>query len=180
MGELEQQVTTLSTQCTDLELQLQASIMSTYNGDFLWRIPNASRRIHDAKTGKGSSVYSSPFSSSRMGYKMCIRAYLNGDGMGEKTHLSLFFVIMKGEFDALLSWPFQSRITLTLINQDNHSGDVSEIFRANPQSKSFQRPTNEMNVASGCPKFVPLEHLNNPIYVKQDVLYIRCLVDTSY
>ena len=180
MGELEQQVTTLSTQCTDLELQLQASLVSTYDGDFLWRIPDVSRRIRDAKTGKVTSVYSPPFFSSRTGYKMCIRAYLNGDGMGEKTHLSLFFVIMKGEFDALLSWPFQSRITLTLINQDNRSGDVREVFRANPQSKSFQRPTSEMNVASGCPKFVPLEYLNNPSYVKQDVLYIRCSVDTSF
>ena len=82
---------------------------------------------------------------------MCIRAYLDGDGMGEKAHLSLFFVIMKGEFDALLPWPFQSRNTLTLINQDNRSGDVCEVFRANPQSKSFQRPTTEMNVASGYP-----------------------------
>ena len=180
MGELEQQVTTLSTQCTDLELQLQASLVSTYNGDFLWRIPDVSRRIRDAKTGRISSIYSPPFFSSRTGYKMCIRAYLNGDGMGEKTHLSLFFVIMKGEFDALLSWPFQSRITLALINQDNRSGDVREVFRANPQSKSFQQPTSEMNVASGCPKFIPLEYLNNPNYVKQDVLYIRCSVDTSF
>ena len=104
---------------------------------------------------------------------MCIRAYLNGDGMGDKTHLSLFFVIMKGVLDALLSWPFQSRNTLTLINQDNHSGDVCEVFRANPQSKSFKQPIGEMNIASGCPKFVPLEYLNNPSYVKQDVLYIH-------
>ena len=37
---------------------------------------------------------------------MCIRAYLNGDGIGENTHLSLFFVIMKGEYDPLLVWPF--------------------------------------------------------------------------
>ena len=38
---------------------------------------------------------------------MCIRAYLNGDGSGYKTHLSLFFVVMKGEYDALLKWPFE-------------------------------------------------------------------------
>jgi len=46
---------------------------------------------------------------------MCIRAYLNGDGPGYKTHLSLFFVLMKGEFDNLLQWPFQNYITLTLL-----------------------------------------------------------------
>jgi TNF receptor-associated factor 2/TNF receptor-associated factor 3 len=179
LGELEQQVTSISTQCTDLELQFQASLVSTYNGEFLWRIPDVSRRVRDAKTGKVTSIYSPPFFSGRMGYKMCVRAYLNGDGIGERTHLSLFFVLMRGEFDPLLSWPFKSTITLTLINQDNRSGDVREVFRTNPKSRSFQQPTSEMNVASGCPKFAGLEYLNNPSYVKQDVLYIRCTVDTS-
>ena len=179
VGELEHLVTSLSTQCTDMELQFQASLVSTFNGDFIWRIPDVSRRVRDAKTGKVTSIYSPPFYSSRMGYKMCIRAYMNGDGIGEKTHLSLFFVLMKGEFDALLTWPFQSSITLTLINQDNPGANVREVFRANPKSKSFQRPTTEMNVASGCPRFAALDYLTNPSYVKQDTLYIRCSVDTS-
>ena len=46
----------------------------------------------------------------RNGYKMCIRAYLNGDGIGYKTHLSVFFVLMKGEFDPLLKWPFDYKV----------------------------------------------------------------------
>ena len=179
VGELEHEVTSLTSRFTELELQLQASLVSTYNGEFLWRIPDVCRRVRDAKTGKVTSIYSPPFFSGRMGYKMCVRAYLNGDGIGERTHLSLFFVLMRGEFDPLLSWPFKSTITLTLINQDNRSGDVREVFRTNPKSRSFQQPTLEMNVASGCPKFAGLEYLNNPSYVKQDVLYIRCTVDTS-
>lgn len=48
---------------------------------------------------------------------MCIRAYLNGDGMGYKTHLSLFFVLMKGEFDALLKWPFEHKISMILVGK---------------------------------------------------------------
>lgn len=48
---------------------------------------------------------------------MCIRAYLNGDGMGYKTHLSLFFVLMKGEFDALLKWPFDHKISMILVGK---------------------------------------------------------------
>ena len=30
----------------------------------------------------------------------------NGDGIGKGTHLSLFFVVMHGEFDNILQWPF--------------------------------------------------------------------------
>ena len=53
----------------------------------------------------------------RNGYKMCIRVYLNGDGTGYKTHLSLFFVLMKGEFDALLKWPFEHKISMILVGK---------------------------------------------------------------
>ena len=44
------------------------------------------------------------------GYKMCARIYLNGDGMGKGTHVSLFFVIMRGQYDALLKWPFRQKV----------------------------------------------------------------------
>jgi len=41
---------------------------------------------------------------------MCARLYLNGDGMGKGTHVSLFFVVMRGAFDALLKWPFRQKV----------------------------------------------------------------------
>ena len=50
---------------------------------------------------------------------MCIRAYLNGDGIGYKTHLSIFFVIMRGEYDPLLKWPFEHKVSIILVDQ-NH------------------------------------------------------------
>ena len=56
------------------------------------------------------SLYSQPFYTDRYGYKMCGRVYLNGDGMGKGTHLSLFFVLMRGEYDALLEWPFRQKV----------------------------------------------------------------------
>lgn len=43
---------------------------------------------------------------------MCLRVYLNGDGTGRGTHLSLFFVVMKGPNDALLRWPFNQKVGL--------------------------------------------------------------------
>lgn len=42
---------------------------------------------------------------------MCLRVYLNGDGTGRGTHLSLFFVVMKGPNDALLRWPFNQKVS---------------------------------------------------------------------
>lgn len=41
---------------------------------------------------------------------MCLRIYLNGDGTGRGSHLSLFFVVMRGQSDALLKWPFNQKV----------------------------------------------------------------------
>ena len=77
--------------------------------------------------------------------------------MGRSTHVSLFFVVMKSEYDQLLTWPMQKRIAFELINHVNEAESVIESFVSSPTSSSFQRPTNNINVASGYPMFVPLE-----------------------
>ena len=148
------------------------------NGVLLWKITDMRRRRRDAVSGKTPSVYSQPFYTSPNGYKMCARLYLNGDGMGRGTHLSLFFVIMRGEYDSLLPWPFRQKVTLVLIDQQGGS-HVSDTFRPDPTSSSFQRPRNEMNVASGCPLFVPLATLDSNGYVKDDTLFIKIAVDIT-
>ena len=176
--EVERILNMLTVRYSELELQLQASLASTHNGALLWRIPEVRQRIRDAKVGHVHSIYSPPFYTGRNGYKMCIRAYLNGDGSGEGTHLSIFFVLMKGEYDPLLQWPFESKVSLILVDQD-HMKHLIQTFKPNPQSCSFQKPKTDMNVASGCPEFADLSILENPSYVKDDVMYIKAIVDTS-
>ena len=162
----------------DQVIQSQALSRATFDGKYLWRIPEVSRRIQDAKMGRIISIYSPPFYTGRNGYKMCIRAYLNGDGSGEGTHLSIFFVLMKGEYDPLLQWPFDHKITLILVDQD-HKKDIVQSFKPNAKSSSFQKPKTDMNVASGCPEFAPASIYGNHSYVKDDVMYIKAIVDTS-
>ncbi|KAK2566056.1 TNF receptor-associated factor 2 [Acropora cervicornis] len=87
------------------------------------------------------------FYTSRYGYKMCERIYLNGDGMGRGTHISLSFVVMRGEYDAILRWPFGQKVTFMLLDQDNVE-HVIDAFRPDPNSSSFQRPRRETNIAS--------------------------------
>ena len=176
--ELFRQQTALKTHTAELEMQLQASLASTHNGSFLWRIPDVSRRKRDAIDERITSIYSPPFYTGHNGYKMCVRAYLNGDGSGHTTHLSLFFVLMKGEYDSLLKWPFDYKVSMILVDQ-NHRKHVVQTFKPTPESSSFQRPKTDMNVASGCPQFAKLSVLDNIDYVKDNVLYIKCIVDTA-
>ena len=126
---------------TDLALSIQSLQATTYNGVYVWKIPDVTRRRRDAVLGKTVSLYSAPFFTSRHGYKICLRVYLNGDGSGRGSHVSFFLTIMKGEYDPLLPWPYRQTTTI-----------------------SFQMTQTEMNVASGCPQFCPQTMLENPSY----------------
>ena len=96
--------------------------------------------------------------------------------MGRSTHISLFFVVMKSEYDQLLTWPMHKRITFELINHDNETDSIIESFVSNPRSSSFQRPTNNMNVASGCPMFNTIERFLTGGYIVDNCAYIKTTV----
>ena len=157
---------------------LNASLASTNSGSFLWRIPNISRKTKDAIEGRVTSIHSPAFYS-RNGYKMCIRVYLNGDGIGYKTHISIFFALMKGQYDPLLKWPFGSKVSLILVDQ-KHQRHITYTLKPTQDSSSFQQPSSDMNVASGCPQFALVSVLENGNYVKDDVLSIKCIIDLAH
>ena len=175
---IESTVTELQEGHKELALLIQTLQATSYNGTFVWKIPDIKRRRGEAVSGKTVSLYSAPFYTNRHGYKMCLRLYLDGDGGGKGTHLSFFLTLMKGEYDALLSWPFRQTITLVLLDQDRQK-NIVQSFRPDMDSSSFQRPVNEMSVASGCPTFAPLSVLDNSSYVKDDTMFFQCRVDCS-
>ena len=162
----------------DLEEYVRQQEFSSYDGQLLWKITEFARRRNEAVSGQQISFYSPCFFTGRYGYKMCARIYLNGDGMGRGTHISVFFVVMRGQYDALLRWPFRQKVTFMLMDQDNVE-HVIDAFRPDPSSSSFQRPRRETNIASGCPMFCPLTELNNHAYVRDDTMFLKIIVDTS-
>ena len=177
--ELDHTVNRYLSSSLDQDLRLQLLERATHDGMLLWKIDDFSRRKREAVDGITLSLYSTPFYTSHQGYKMCARVYLNGDGMGKSTHLSFFFVIMKGPYDALLPWPFRQKVTLMLINQDAGHKNVIDSFRPDPDSNSFQRPIKrDMNIASGCPMFCRLDYLLTNGFIKEDCVFLGVVVDT--
>uniref|UniRef100_A0A8C5PL43 TNF receptor-associated factor n=1 Tax=Leptobrachium leishanense TaxID=445787 RepID=A0A8C5PL43_9ANUR len=163
----------------DMDLRFQVLETASYNGVLIWKIRDYKRRKQEAVMGKTLSLYSQPFYTSYFGYKMCARVYLNGDGMGKGSHLSLFFVIMRGEYDALLPWPFKQKVSLMLMDQGLSRRHLGDAFKPDPNSSSFKKPTGEMNIASGCPVFVAQTVLESGTYIKDDTIFIKVIVDTS-
>lgn len=158
--------------------------VKTCNGILVWKIADFAQRRREAVSSQTPSLYSPPFYTSPCGYKMCARLYPNGDGQGSTTHLSVFFVVMRGEFDALLPWPFQQRVTIKLLDQsapasmENSRLDIVETFKPDPSSSSFHRPVKPMNVATGCPLFMSLSELKakESRYIRDDTIFIKVIV----
>ena len=162
---------------TDIDLKFQLHENSTDDGHLIWKINDFENRTKDAIIGKIRALHSAPCFTEKYGYKFCLRLYVHGDGMGRGTHLSLFLVIMKSEYDDILQWPFQKKIKFRLINQIDQSKDIVEQMSPSKDSSSFQKPTKDLNIASGCPLFISLDRLQPEGFLKNGNLFIEVKVE---
>ena len=178
VNKLEKTVRSKIAELEDRDFRLSLIENSNNDGSMIWKIPQFSQRKADAENGKYTSIFSLPFYSGRYGYKMCLRLYIMGDGIGKGTHLSLFFVVMRGEFDNILQWPFTHKVTFKLINQAG-GRDIVDTFQPDPMSSSFRKPKSDMNIASGCPRFVSHTELERGGFIVDDTIFIKCMIDTS-
>lgn len=177
-AKLDKMVRAKNAEIEDREFRLSLIENSNHDGSMIWKIPQFSQRMSDAESGKYTSIFSLPFYTSRYGFKMCLRLYIFGDGIGKNSHMSLFFVIMRGEFDNILQWPFTHKVTFKLLNQTGVR-DVVDTFQPDPMSSSFKKPKSDMNVASGCPRFVSHQELKNGGFIVDDTIFIKCVIDRT-
>ena len=168
----------LNQNISDLNLRQELHENTFYNGRLVWKIDDIVKRLDNAVTGKITALHSAPVFTDVYGYKFCGRLYLNGDGVGKCTHVSIFFVLMKSEYDNLLIWPFYKKITMRLINQVEGEEDMIESFTSNINSSSFIQPKKHMNIASGCPLFISKDRFFNEGFIKDDTVFIDLSVSS--
>ena len=182
--EIERQGAMVKVHLVDLEKQLRVALSATFNGSYLWSVKDVPKRRQEAieyipSDGRPKSVYSPAFYTGRNGYKMVIQAFLNGESSGYGSHLSIYLILLKGEHDPLLKWPFDYRVALILVDQ--MSGEhIIQNFKPPSSANPDLMPTNERNICNGCPKFAPNRVLDEERFVNSEgVMYIKCIVDTS-
>jgi TNF receptor-associated factor 2 len=113
---------------------------------------------------------------------MCSRLFLNGINDARGTHVSIYFILMRGEYDALLRWPFAFKVSFILLDQSTSNDNqchISTFFWSNIRSNCFQRPRLEMNEAYGIENFISLKEFrqNQHRYVQNDTMFIKIKVD---
>lgn len=101
-------------------------ILIYFAGTLVWKISDYTSKMSEAKTKEGMELVSPPFYTSQYGYKLQASIFLNGNGAGEGTHVSVYIKILPGEYDALLRWPFAHSVSFTLFDQTNVPEKVSK------------------------------------------------------
>ena len=141
---------------------------------FVWKIDNFSKILREAKAGENETIFSSPFYTESHGYKLKVQIFPNESD----THLAVFLVLVKGEYDAILPWPLRKKVKFTLIDQQENPDEridvtneynTSEVYRREP----FIRPVAEQNEEFGFPRFVSHRILLTRRYIVDDTLFLR-------
>ncbi|XP_076801596.1 TNF receptor-associated factor 4-like [Clavelina lepadiformis] len=171
-----------------LELQKQVNDLSIHqNGTLLWRINDYSKKLKAAQSDQIIECKSPPFYTHRYGYKLQLSAFLNGNGSGLNSHMSLYIRVLAGDYDSLLEWPFSHDITFNILDQgdplSSKRSHISVRFTPDPTWKNFQQPSldsaNDSTLGFGYPKFVSHKELKDNNYLKGNALFIKATVDTS-
>ena len=98
---------------------------------------------------------------------------MNGDGSGKGFHLSLFFVVLRGDYDALQTWPFEKKVTMMLLDLGNGNHTIGAFFS---ESSSFQHLKSDVNIAF-C---LPMQPPPPMIYVFLCFLTMECIYRGYY
>ena len=161
-------------------LQRETNSMKQNYGSIIWKIEKFTQKRKEAQNGVIADIYSEPFYSHKNGYKMCLQLHPDGFKSGKGVSLSVFFYIMRGENDAILSWPMKLEVTIGIINQE--SGDIHTSYKFNydpvldKYRHLFDKPKTDINVGYGY-DFIRLDELmkNNKL-VKNDKIVLKCNV----
>ena len=146
------------------------------SGRFVWRLEGISSKL---VAQVAEEIYSEEFYSCEGGYKMCLCVYPNGDG--NNRALSLYFVLVKGPYDAFLRWPFACRVLLTLINAHGPMKSIRKIITPEPNLRYFKRPNTCRNAGYGYPAFISHSKLldKDSGFVQDDCILICTEIDCN-
>lgn len=130
--------------------------------------------LEESRSGQQTSFFSPIFYSSPNGYKMRAQLYLYGDDTAAGAHMSVCLAILKGNYDNILTWPFNYQVNFCLFDQTGQNYHITDTTSA-----TSQNPPSNMNIVGGISKFCPLALVEGQEnhYVQDDTMFIKIMVD---
>ena len=160
----------------------QEKVIFVSKGTYVWCIKKVSvlQKMSPCDTGKVHMLLSPFFYSKESGYLLRMYVYLHGYGEEYGKHVSAFVAFNVGNYDAILSWPFTKKITLKLINQTDASESIAHSYTGD-ETQPFQRPCPRAvkPLFIGCRTMCSFDVLRNVNFVKDDVMYMQCIIEDA-
>jgi len=171
---------------SDVKPHLDLACVKLETRTFIWKIEHFSEVLRQAKAGEKNRIESIPFYTDRTesyGYKLRVWIYPNDDRGKVNTHLSVYIVVMEGEYDAILPWPFNKKVNFTLIDQQEDPVERENVtihLMAGNHPKNFARPRkNDISIGCGFSEFVTHDKLHSRRYIVDDTLFLQVEVGPS-
>ena len=112
---------------------------------------------------------SQPFFLERCRYK--VRLSMHFDLINNEPSMSLNFMIIKGEFDSELEWPFPHQITFKVINKTGGRDIIRSL--GSQDSSTCAKPDTDKNIIYGCPNIASQTELMRG-YIQDDSVFLEC------
>ena len=148
------------------------------NTRFIWRIKKFSEILGRAKE-RGQRIESPAFYTEKYGYKLKIS--INPRVISHELSgfiargISASVVLMKGEYDAILPWPFNRKVILTLIDQQPDPVERQNLVCEN----NFNTPKPKHVDVELVSLSVSYEKLQTSCYTVDDTLFLQAEVTSS-
>lgn len=161
-------------QATRLQLERTKEELDTTT--FVWKIDGFGEIFREAMAGRNQTINSDPFYTKNgtgcYGYKLKVQISPNDQ---RTNQLSVFIIVMKGEYDAILPWPFTKKVKFTLIDQqadlDQRRNETAELFEQN--ISNLARPVTDENRGRGIVNFISHQALFTRRYIVDDTLFLQ-------
>lgn len=143
-------------------------------------LQNYSTKLEQSSKPGGLSFRTAQFYSSR-GYRMYLNINPSSQGVHKGKYLAVFINITEGNRDDQLSWPYDGRVRIKLLNQlydrDHYSGEEYYLSRHNPSVKyhCIMQPASGSNQGWGYSNFISSEKLKK----SESTPHVQYLVNDS-
>ena len=146
---------------------------------YTWKITGFNKILKQAKREEKTTIESFPFSLGG-DYGYCFKLYLypNGIGSGYNTYLSIEIVMLKSEYDAILSWPFDRELTIKLIDQQENQYERKNVINGF-EDLCVDRPLTQDESRDDMivEEFISYKKLKTRRYIVNDTLFIQVSID---
>lgn len=84
---------------------------------------------------------------------------------------------MRGKYDAILTWPFENKVRLTVIDQKKdlirRQNIVSHLIVGASNPEAFERPVKDENEPAMFPEMLTPGRLNSRRYIVDNTLFLQ-------